>query len=291
MLHAVLIGLSSLLATLGVAAGPPPQATAAFSRAQAAIAGHDCEAAMRLLDEAIAAAPDYWEAHRAYGECLLKLNKPDEARPHLEEALKRSPGDPSTRAMLARVRDLQKAEAEQMAQAIQARDRLSRVQPEKAARPPRPLGDYARARPSPAAPSAPLDPLRARVTSIFRPRMVAVAPAYRSLVTADRRYRAACRPNATAPTAEGAGGIRTRDGRYEIGRYTSEAAWRGRFAGATLERNDETPACRALASEVRALSSRMAAAMDGVDAALASPPPVDEALREEVFARLASEVW
>ena len=286
MRHAALVILLALLATPRVGAEPPPQATAAFSRAQVAMAGHDCEAAIALLGEAIAAAPDYWEAHRALGECFLKLNKPDEARPHLEEALRLSPGDATTRAMLNRVTALQKAEAEQMAL---ARDRLAKRPPETAVTQPKRLGEYARVKPSPGtraatdAPKAPLDSMRARATSIFRPRMVAVAPAFKALAAADRRYREAC--GQTGQSSD-----RSAQSGYEIRQYTSETAWRGHFEGGT-HRNEETPTCRAIANDIRDLSSRVAAAMDGVDRELASPPPVNQSIREEVFARLASELW
>src|SRR6266545_521199 len=109
MRHAVLVTLVSLLATLRIAAEAPPGATAAFTRAQVAIAGRDWDVAIRLLGEAIEAAPDYWEAHRSLGECFLRLNRPDEARPHLERALRLKPGDPASQAMLTRVTELQKA--------------------------------------------------------------------------------------------------------------------------------------------------------------------------------------
>jgi hypothetical protein len=279
MRHAVLVGLVLLLGTRGVVADPPPAATAAFSRAQVAIAGRDWDVAIRLLGEAVEAAPDYWEAHRSLGECYLRLNKPDEARPHLERALKLKPGDPATQAMLTRVTELQKAEAAQMALAIQARDRLvKQQQQEKGGKQPRPLGDFARNRPSPLPSSAPVDPMRARAASIFRARMVAAAPTLKALLAADRRFRDAC--GQTGPVAG-----------YATGRYTSEAAWRSRFERETAHANDETPDCRAIAGQIRDLSSRLAAAMDGVDRELASPPPVNPTVREEVFARLASELW
>jgi tetratricopeptide (TPR) repeat protein len=238
------------------------------------------------LREAIEAAPDYWEAHRSMGECFLKLNKPDEARPHLEQALRLKPGDAATQALLTRVTALQKAEAEQMAL---ARARLAKRQPEKAVQQPRPLGDYARVKPSPGAMAAtdahgaPLDSMRARATSVFRPRMVAVAPALKALVAADRRYREACRQ--TGESADP-----SRQSGYGIRQYTSETAWRGHFEGGT-HGNEETPTCRTLANDIRDLSARVATAMDGVDRELASGPPVNPSVREEVFARLASELW
>jgi tetratricopeptide (TPR) repeat protein len=285
MRYAFLVILFVLLATRGVTADPPAQATAAFSRAQVAMAGHDCEEALRLLDEAIAAAPSYWEAHRAMGECFLKLNKPDEARPHLEAALRLSPGDATTKAMLTRALDLQKSEAEQMARAIQARDRLVKQPPERPVNQPRPLGDHARARPSPAAPSPlPVDATRERAVSIFRPRMVAIAPTYRALVAADRRYRNVCgEPGQTSDP--------TRPGRYEVKEYTSETAWGRRFVGDAVQGSVDTPTCRTLAADIRALSAKVAAAMDGVDGRLASPPPVNPTTTEVVFAQLASELW
>jgi hypothetical protein len=129
--------------------------------------------------------------------------------------------------------------------------------------------------------------------------MVAVAPAFKALVTADRRYSDACWRKTTTSTTEGvvngtgqtSGRILMRDGGSEIAQYTSETVWRGHFEGDTTHRNEEAPTCRAIASDIRELSSRVAAAMDGVDRELASPPSVYQSIREEVFARLASELW
>jgi hypothetical protein len=286
-----LVALLSVLATPSLAAEPPAQATGAFARAQVAIAGRDCESAVRYLAEAVASAPDYWEAHRSMGECFLALNKPDQARRPLEAALRIKPDDAATRALLARVTGLQKAEAELMAKAIQARDRRAGQPPSAAQKETRPLGDFARNNPSPAgkpgAPDVLRESMRARATSIFRTPMVTVAATLKALAAADHRYGLTCREKgavARGILTHGAGG-------NAIRQYRSEEAWQGHFQTDMSRRSDETPACRALSGEIRALASQASAAMNGVDAQLAAAPGVSPDVREEVFARLASELW
>jgi tetratricopeptide repeat protein len=326
MRQVALIGFALLLVTSTISADPPPQAATAFSRAQLAIAGHDCDAAIRYLAEAVAIAPDYWEAHRSLGECFLTLNQPDQARPHLEESLRLNPSDAATQSTLRRALELEKAHAADDALAGQLRHKSAAARPAPpSGRQPRPLGDFARTRPSPgakaesyvltgspgetqsaalvqeeqAAPKSTLDSMRDRAASIFRPRMAAIAPAVRDLMAARRRYRDACWRKTTTTTTEGqvtgyaetSGRILDRSGGFEIGRYTSETNWTGRMTSLTTLANEETPTCRAIASDIRSLAPRVAGAMDGADTELASPPSVYPGIREEVFARLAAELW
>jgi tetratricopeptide repeat protein len=314
-----------MLAAHAFAVDYPDQATSAFARAQVAIAEHDCEAAIRFLTEAIGAAPGYWEAHRSMGECLLKLNRPGEARKHLEESLRLNASDSVTQGMLRRAIELEKAHAEDDALAARLRQQIVVRPSQPAIKQPRPLGDSARNRPSPgakaasyvltgspddarsaasieaerAAPKTLLDSMRDRANSIFRPRMAAVAPAVKAFLVADRRYRDSCRGKTTTSRNEGevtgstltSGSILDRTGQYEIGRFNGESSWSGRWQGYSTLKNEDTAACRTIASDMSSLAARVASAMDGVDTELASPPSVYPGIREEVFAKLAQELW
>jgi tetratricopeptide (TPR) repeat protein len=254
--------LVALLMTIPVAADYSATARSDFARGQAAMGTRDWETAMRHLTAAIEAEPGFWEAHKALGECFLRLNKPTEARKHLEEASRLNPSDPAVQDTLRRAIALEKAHAadDELAERIRAqlRSRSSPV-PGKTARP---LGDVAA--------------VRQRAASIFRPRMAAVAAAAKAYRSAARRYQEAS--------------CRYRPGAFEVGRYLSEADWSRRMRGdSTID--DDAPACRAVAGEMKALAPRIASALDGVDAELASPPPVSRPIREEVFAKLVQELW
>jgi len=88
-----------------------------------------------------------------------------------------------------------------------------------------------------------------------------------------------------------AGSILNRTGQYEMAQYASQTSWSGRWRGYSTLENEDTPTCRAIASDIRDLASRAAAAMDGMDDELASPPSVYPGISEEVFARLVQELW
>lgn len=224
------------------------------------MATRDWETAMRHLDAAIEAEPAFWEAHKALGECFLRLNKPKEARKHLEEASRLNASDPGVQETLRRAIDLEKAHAEDDALADRIRQQL------------RSKSSPAPGKTSGATPEA----MRQKAASVFRPRMAAVAAAAKAYRSAARRYQEAS--------------CRYRPGAFEVGRYLSEADWSRRMRGDSMI-DDDTPACRAIAGNMRALAPRLASALEGADAELASPPPVTRPVREEVFASLVQELW
>lgn len=251
----------ALLMAVPVAADYSATARSDFARGQAAMATRDWEAAMRHLDAAIQAEPGFWEAHKALGECFLRLNKPKEARKSLEEASRLNASDPGVQDTLRRAIDLEKAHAENDVLAERIRQQLR-----------------SKSSPAPGKTSGPTAAaMRQKAASIFRPRMAAVADAVKVYRSAARRYQEAS--------------CRYRPGAFAVGRYLSEADWSRRMRGDSVMDDDDTPACRAIARDMRALAPRIASALDGADAELASPPPVSRPIREEVFARLAQELW
>src|SRR5271167_1003692 len=111
-LQASLIAL--LLAILPLAGGqaqkpPAPDAApdrlkraeAAFRAGLAAQKSGNAEAARVKFAEAARLAPAIPEAHQALGAVLLELEKPAEAIPELETALKLKPGEPGIESDLA----------------------------------------------------------------------------------------------------------------------------------------------------------------------------------------------
>jgi tetratricopeptide (TPR) repeat protein len=253
--------LAPLLMAVTVAADYSAAARSDFARGQAAMATRDWDTAMRHLTEAIEAEPTYWEAHKALGECFLRLNKPTEARKHLEEASRLNPSDGGVKDTLRRAIDLEKAHAADDETAERIRQQLRSKSP-----------------PAPGQMSlADLAAMRQRAASIFRPRMTPVAAAAKAYRKAARRYQEAS--------------CRYRPGAFEVGRYGSEADWTRRMKGDAATENDATPDCRAIAAEMRTLGPRIAAAMDGADAQLAASPPVSRPVREQVFASLVQELW
>ena len=256
--------LAALLTAVTAAADYSATAQSDFARAQAAMATRDWDTAMRHLEAAIAAEPGFWEAHKALGDCFLRLNKPTEARKSLEQASKLNPSDRGVQETLRRAIDLQKAHAEDDALAERIRQQLQA----KSAPPP---GKAA----TPASGATP-DAMRQRAASIFRPRMTPVADAVKTYRRAARRYQEAS--------------CRYRPGAFEVGRYHSEADWTRRMKGDSVI-DDDAPACRAIAGEMRSVAPRIASALEGADAELASPPAVSRPIREEVFAKLVQELW
>jgi len=255
--------LVALLMAVPATAGYSATAQADFARGQAAMATRDWETAMRHLAAAIQAEPGFWEAHKALGECFLRLNKPTEARKHLEEASRLSPADPGVKDTLRQAIELEKAHAADDELAERLRQQLRSKSSAAPGKGPTPLGEVAG--------------MRQRAVSVFRPRMTAVAAAAKAYRSAARRYQEAS--------------CRYRPGAFEVGRYNSEADWTRRMKGDAANAQDDTPACRAIGGEMRALAPRLASGLQGADAELASPPSVSRPIREEVFARLVQELW
>ena len=255
--------LVALLMAIPAAAGYSATAQADFARGQAAMATRDWEAAMRHLSAATQAEPGFWEAHKALGECFLRINKPTEALKHLEEASRLNPADPGVKDTLRQAIDLEKAHAANDELAERLREQLRAKSAPAAGKAPTPLGELAA--------------MRQRAGSVFRPRMAAVAAAAKAYRSAARRYQEAS--------------CRYRPGAFEVGRYNSEADWTRRMRGDAANAQDDTPVCRAIGVEMRALAPRLASGLQGADAELASPPSVSRPIREEVFARLVQELW
>ena len=278
-------------------AGParPPQATAAFGSAQMAIAEKRWDRAVEHLATAVAVDPTYWEAHKAMGECLLKLERAADAVGHFEKWATLRPEDPEAAPALQRAR----SQADQ--------ERTARPLPPPAARRPAAgearvvsLGDVARksgkpktdtgggayvlsgdgsgggSEPIPAdAPTSLLDAMRQRAESIFRPRMQRVATQVQEWRRLVRRYDDACYGKTTT----------------EVSTYRSESAFRDQLSSTTTTRNEDTPKCREMLSDIDALTSQIGGAMAGVDQELRMPPSVYPGIREEVFSKLVSELW
>lgn len=292
-----------LLTAFGTVADRPAQATAAFGRAQAALAEQRCDKAIQNLAEALQADPAFWEAHKARGECLMALKRPADALPHFQQWAELRPSDPSAKTMVAKA----------TAEAGKGREQPP---PAKAARGPVPrpssppsLGDIARTRGNPKPsekgrvytlasagegyepPPIPedasltlLEAMEKRAEEVFRPRMEAAAPAVQQIRTLRRCYIDACWGKTTTQEV-GAGP------RQDLVWYQSQSAWSEQWRTVVTSRNEDMPACRALASDIDELVDSIAGALDGADDELARPPSVYPGVRERVFARLASELW
>ena len=255
--------LVALLMAVPATAGYSATAQADFARGQAAMAGRDWETAMRHLTAAVEAEPAYWEAHKALGECFLRVNKPTDARKHLEKAAKLSPSDAGVQQTLRQAIDLEKAHAADDELAERIRQQLRSKSSPASGKASMSLGELAA--------------MRQRAAAVFRPKMTAVASAAQAYRKAAQRYQEAS--------------CRYRPGAFEVGRYNSEADWTRRMKGDAANAQDDTPACRAIGGEMRALAPRLASGLEGADAELASPPSVSRPIREEVFARLVQELW
>jgi hypothetical protein len=263
-----------------------------------------------------------WEREMltAAAECLMALKTPEQAVSHIRQWMELRPSDPAAPAMLTRA----SAEAEERKARRAARAVSSGAGPARPSPKPVALGDLARLRgaPKPAekgrvytlsggesayqAPPIPddtpvtlLDAMEKRAEGVFRPRMTAAAPSVKQLRTLHRRYFDACWRKTTSRevrgTTDGAGAgagtvteARTGD---DVLWYKSESAWVEQWRGVTTVRNEELPECRALASDVDALTDEIADALDGADAELALPPAVYPGVSERVFVRLAGELW
>jgi hypothetical protein len=295
-----------LVVLAAAAAGErPAQANAAFGRAQAAIGEQRCDRALPLLREAIQADPAFWEAHKAAADCQLALKKPEEALVHAQRWAELRPDDAAAQAALAKARaEVERAKARPPAPGPAGVKTAAPASSPKAVA----LGDIARARGNPKstekgrvytldstgggyeappipddAPGTLLDAMERRAEAVFRPRMEQAASSVRQLRTMHRRYFDACYEKTT--TRE------SRVGNDEVTWYRSESTWVEQWRSVTTVRNEELPECRALASDINALTDEIADALDGADAELSRPPAVYPGIRERVFVRLAREIW
>jgi len=303
-------GLLFLLGALWGTGDRPPQATAAFGRAQAALAEQRCDKAVENLTAALAADPSYWEAHKAMGECLLALKRPADALRHFQHWLELRPADPSAKVMVAKA----SAEAERQASQPSPGAKAAAGRPASPAPRPASLGEIARSRGNPKAaekgrvytlneaggdyqpppipddaPATLLDAMEKRAEEVFRPRMTAVATPVQHIRMLQRRYVAACEGKTTVQEVEEqAGGAGAGSGSLS---YQSQSAWTEPLRRVVRSRNEDLPECRALASDIDALIDGVAGALNGADEELSRPPSVYPGIRERVFARLADELW
>lgn len=296
-------------------AGRSPEATASFGRAQMAIAEKRYDVALAHLDAAIEADPTFWEAHREAGECLLKLDNPAKAFAHFSRWAELRPDDPAATGMITKASALIPVRPTASPASVPLKTR--------APAPPPALGQVARqiGRPKPDsgvtafvlsgsggstvppipddAPTTMLDSMRRQAESVFRPRMSAVANSMKQFRAQLRRYEAACRGKSTAKVTEGttygsgsgSGTVHDADTGDRVATFTSESSWAESFRGVTWSSNEDTPACRSLDSDIDVLAGGIAGAMAGADAELARPPSVYAGIRDEVYKRLAAELW
>ena len=290
-------GLLVLLGALSGTGDRPPQATAAFGRAQAALAEQRCDKAVENLTAALAADPSYWEAHKAMGECLLALKRAEDALRHFQAWLELRPTDPSAKVMVAKA----SAEADRQKKQPSPAAKASAGRPASPSPRPASLGEIARTRGNPKpegkgrvytldessggyqpppipddAPATLLDAMEKRAEEVFRPRMAAVATPVQHIRALERRYVDACQGKTTT---------------QETLSYQSQAAWTEPMRTVVRSRNEDLPECRAMASDIDVLIDGVAGALNGADEELSRPPSVYPGIRERVFARLADELW
>jgi hypothetical protein len=290
-----------------------------LGNAHVAIVERDYERARRHLADVLAAAPDSWEAHRLMGDCLVALGRPGEALPHYREWVHRRPADAdaaraveSTIDRVRKLEDQRQARERERAAALRAHTdtpplgTLSRVRASSASRAPVYVlhgepGFADTSAPKVPAESAPglLESMRQRAEWVMRPGMEAVASEARQLQQVRRQYDDACLGRTTATTQDGvrsghavtvSGSHNPNTGR-EGPRRWSETSWVERWRTVDTTRNEETPQCRALASDIAAYSSAVSGVLAGFESVLASPPSVYPGIREEVFYRLVGELW
>lgn len=289
----------------------PAAASESYSRGLAALGEHSCDAAVEHWMQAVKLDPDYWEAHREIAQCRLKQGQPADAVVHLNEALRVRPGAKDLEALQADATQ----RAAYVARFTPAPLPTTSASSASATLGPAPssasgevsLGDLARkkgAKPSGSktytlgvseggggseasqaereAPVSLLDSMRKRAEEVLRPRMSAVAASVKTFKAGLRRYEDACAGKTTVKRIDP----------EEADHYRSEARWNDYWGGmVVVVHNEETPECRALASDVDAAADHIVGSMAGADNELAMPPSVYPGIREEVFSRLADELW
>jgi tetratricopeptide (TPR) repeat protein len=311
----------SVLAWALLAAGPNPRAAELLGRAHAAMAFKDYELALPLWRELTTLEPQDARARVELGRCLLRLDKPHEALRALEEAVALEPAVKEGAALLAEARRNasvtpetpvpsaapgSRAKNERIGEAALSLGEISRRASKKTGTGRTyQLSEGSGSRSEPdvnpelaaeeaAAPRTLLDSMRQQAESILRPRMTSAAPAIRELEQIWQQYMDACYRKTTThyTRADGSSGtvVKTWSGQ-EPGSYGSEAQWDRYWTSATTHRNEDTPECLGLAGRINGLADSLRAVMNGADHELAMPPSVYPGVREEVFDRLADELW
>jgi hypothetical protein len=296
--------LSTLTLVLSLAAGASSEETLrVFKSAEFAMSEHRWNDALVLAEHLLKQAPNAWQGHKIAGEALMQLDRPREAVPHLKRWAELQPDNPraAQSASLA-----EKKVAGTFKAAGEAAGGLGSSSGGSSAgtnrTPPAPsLGEVARQRAETAdkapgaakpgaAPAEPaplptdvdevtLDTMRKRADKVLRPRMGAVATSMKQLRSTSRLFRGQCHKQQL--------GLAGR----EILTYGSEAAWVQNWSVPENVAFDTSPQCVTLASDIKGLTAKVAGALRGVDRQLAVAPAVYPAVKEEVFGKLAQELW
>jgi tetratricopeptide (TPR) repeat protein len=315
LLAAVLTGGQRVARAEGTA---PDPAAAAWGEAQLAIGEKECPRAVVHLRQVLVHQPDRWEAHQLAAECLLKLGRNAEALQHYREWARLRPQDEAAAAGIQEATARQRALDERREARERERDSvkkivtkpslaaLAREQGHKTPASARTFvlnGTGGMVETSSAANAADgaaslLDSMRQRAESILRPSMSAIAADARQLTVVRQRYTDACQGKVTSTVADGVrhgrgvGVSGTIDpARGGDTRTWSEWSWVEEWRSQQTQRNEETVECRTIASDIDRLSGKVAAVLDGSAREMDRHPAVYRGIREEVFTRLAGELW
>ena len=287
--------LSTLTLVLSLAAAPSAETQRLLKSAEFAVSEHRWSDALVLAEHLLKQAPGAWQGHKIAGQALLNLDRAKDAVPHLKRWAALQPDDPRAASTAAL--------AEKKAAGTL---KLSDAAPPAATAPrggtPSPsLGEIARQRavpidkaPSGVSPASAtagpaaipppadevvLDTMRKRTDKLLRPRMGAVAASMKQVRSTSRQFRSNCHKQQLALA-----------GRETVS-YGSESAWVQNWAVPEGVAFDTSPQCVALANDLKALVAKVSGALRGVDRQLDTAPSVQPAVREEVFASLAKELW
>ena len=295
--------LSALTLVLSLAAGASSEETLRiFKSAEFAMSEHRWSDALVLAEHLLKQAPGAWQGHKIAGESLMQLDRPREAVPYLKRWAELRPDDPRA------AQSASLAEKKVSGTFRAAGDPTSGIPPAGGSSagtsrtPPAPsLGEVARqraetadkgpgaAKPGTAPPAAGtiptevdetlLDTMRARADKALRPRMGAVATTMKQLRSTSRLFRGQCHKQTLALAGR------------ETLTYGSESAWVQNWAVPEGVAFDTSPQCVSLASDLKGLVVKVSGALRGADKQLAVAPAVYPTVREEVFGKLAQELW
>jgi hypothetical protein len=294
--------LSTLMFVLSLAAGAPSEETLrVLKSAEFAMSEHRWSDALVLAEHLLKQAPGAWQGHKIAGEALMQLDRAREAVPHLKRWAELQPDDPRA------AQNASLAEKKAAGTFRATGDATGGIPPASGSSagtsrtPPAPsLGELARQRaetadkapgaakpgagapeavPTPLADEGQVDTMRKRADKVLRPRMGAVSTSMKQLRASSRLFRSQCHKQQLGLA-----------GRESL-TYGNESSWLQSWAMPEGVAFDTSPQCVTLASDLKGLLAKVSGALRGVDRQLAAPPAVDPAVREEVFGKLAQELW
>jgi hypothetical protein len=291
-----------LVGVAGLAGGAQPSpADLAYSELQVSLVERDWRAVIGHARVILAVQPERWDMHRLAGDAFMKLDSPIEAAVHFREWVRLQPDDALAAAALQQTVDRQRAIDDQRGARERDRETVRRLtyKPSLAAL------ARERAREKTAAIATvelgagrDLEPMRERALAAMRPVMQAAAGDARRLEAARQRYAEACESQGTVSRSTDAlreGRQRSVRARMDLaqdgaGRSWADWTWvqERRLPPSTEGQSAE---CRALAGDVNRFANVVDGALGRSEDALAKPPAVYRGVREEVFTRLADELW